>query len=241
MNQTTRIVALSDTHGLPFTIPACDICCHCGDWSPLACQGDFEAMYAWLERFVDRLLQLPCRYVIIIAGNHDMVMESESFQDVFDNIQKQKLANTEKKIHYLNCTSVRLMGLNFWGSPVTRQINRYRKYWAFETNYPAYDIPDDTDIILTHQPPDLNGLGNVLWGIDSPSRPLGNAALTNAVEKSHARYHFCGHIHTGNHEKCPYRNGRTIGVNVSLLDEAYEIQYKPFSCEIYDCTRLSNS
>lgn len=241
-NDTIRLCALSDTHGLDFTIPDCDIVCHCGDWSPLAYQSDFEAMYDWLDYFVDALLYLPCRYVVIIAGNHDLIMESETARDIFDDIQErqggvrkyrdeQGNLQTNKKIHYLGCSSVELMGLKFWGSPVTQQVNRYRKYWAFEMNSPSFDIPADTDIILTHQPPEWKGLGNVLWGIHEPSEPLGCKVLTESVLQTRARYHFCGHIHTGNHAPCRYPNG-TIGVNVSMLDEGYEARYEPFSCVV---------
>jgi hypothetical protein len=241
-NDTIRLCALSDTHGLDFTIPDCNIFCHCGDWSPLAYQSNFEAMVDWLDYFVDTLLHLPCRYVVIIAGNHDLIMESETARDVFDEIQSRQgairkyrdehgILRTDKKIHYLDRSSAELMGLKFWGSPVTQQVNRYRKYWAFETNRPSFDIPSDTDIILTHQPPEWKGLGNVLWGINDPSEPLGCKVLTDAVMQTQAIYHFCGHIHTGNHEVCRYPNG-TIGVNVSMLDEGYEARYEPFSCVV---------
>ena len=99
------------------------------------------------------------------------------------------------------------------------------------TNEPNFDIPNDTDIVLTHQPLEWKGLGNVLWGIDEPSKPLGCKVLTEAVMQTQAKYHFCGHIHTGNHERSRYLNG-TIGVNVSMLDEGYGAHYKPFSCAI---------
>ena len=241
-SNVVHICALSDTHGQDFTIPMCDIFCHCGDWSPLYIQGDFAQMYLWVDSFVETLYNLPCRYVVIIAGNHDLIMESETAANLFDEIQ-EKLGlikhyiddngerRTEKKIHYLNCHSVKLMGVKFWGSPVTKQINRYRKYWAFETNTPSYDIPTDTDVILTHQPPELNGLGNVRWGICEPSEPLGSMHLTEAVSKTRAQYHFCGHIHTGNHSECRYPNGITVGVNVSILDEDYEKAYDAFVCQ----------
>ena len=52
-------------------------------------------------------------------------------------------------------------------------------------------------------------------------------ALTESVLQTRARYHFCGHIHTGNHAPCCYKNG-TMGVNVSMLDEGYEAHYESF-------------
>ena len=49
---TMKICATSDTHGHPFEIPACDVFCHCGDWSPLDIQDDFVRMQEWLECFI---------------------------------------------------------------------------------------------------------------------------------------------------------------------------------------------
>lgn len=100
------------------------------------------------------------------------------------------------------------------------------------TNEPNFDIPNDTDIVLTHQPLEWKGLENVLWGINEPSKPLGCKVLTNAVIQTQAKYHFCGHIHTGNHSECRYSNGITVGVNVSMLDEDYEKAYDAFLCEL---------
>ena len=202
-------------------------------------------MYAWLESFIENLHSLPCRYVVIIAGNHDLVMEPDAPNPagIFDEIQEHLglishyvdengSKQSQKKIHYLNESSVELMGLKFWGSPITRQVNRCRKFWAFETNSPHYDIPPDTDIILTHQPSDFNGLGDVHWNSPFPSKPLGCKVLTEAVEMTRAKYHFCGHIHTGNHQASTYRNGITMGVNVSMLDEYYEPAYAPYLCTL---------
>ena len=132
-------------------------------------------------------------------------------------------------MHYLNRTSVGLDGVRFWGSPVTKQINRYRKYWAFETNTPRYDIPEDTEVILTHHPSDYKGLGNTHWRMPEPSKRLGVKSLTDAVLKTKAKMHLCGHIHTGNHSPVVYMNeAQTIGCNVSMLDENYCVAYDPF-------------
>ena len=235
------LCALSDSHGYSFSIPKCDIFCHCGDWSPLRIQCNYEAMFEWLESFVEFLCNLPCRYVVLIAGNHDNIMRTQSAETVFDDLQEKLGAiltyvdadgvrHREKKVHYLRENTVELLGVKFWGSPVTRQINPYRKYWAFENNRPMYPIPEDADVILTHMPSDCEGLGTVHNDSQRRANKLGCPYLTSAVTGSHAKYHFCGHIHTGNHQGCTYPNG-TIGVNVSMLDESYEKAYEPYLCE----------
>lgn len=234
---TLKICATSDTHGNPIVIPECDFFCHCGDWSPLYLQDNFVRMQSWLDAFITNLCQLPCRYVVIIAGNHDLIMESMLGKDIFRNTQyRLGLTRTaldsdgipvqECKVHYLNRDSVTLDGVTLWGSPVTRQINRAVKRWAFETNHPSYDIPSKADIVLTHQPPSCNGLGNTYWKQSTPSKRLGSDELRDAVYGSNAKLLMCGHIHTGNHKMTSLNNeAKTRVCNVSYLDEDYEIAY----------------
>ena len=240
MNESTntlKICATSDTHGNPIIIPECDFFCHCGDWSPLYLQDNFVRMQSWLDAFIIDLCHLPCKYVVIIAGNHDLIMDSMLGHDIFMTTQyrlgltRQVLDSYgtpvhECKVRYLDRTSVTLDGVTFWGSPVTKQINRWEKRWAFETNTPAYDIHSNADVVLTHQPSDYKGLGNTYWRMSEPSKRFGQRCLTEAINGSNAKLHLCGHIHTGNHSPVVYPNKvQTIGCNVSMLDEQYEPVY----------------
>lgn len=236
-SHTLRFCSTSDTHGCRFDVPPCDFFCHCGDWSPLNFQGDFIRMQSWLDEFITYLCNIPCRYVVIIAGNHDLIMESLLGKDIFRNTQyRLGLTRTvfdevgipvqECKVHYLNRESVTLDGVTFWGSPVTKQINRYVKRWAFETNNPSYEIPSNADVVLTHQPPSCNGLGNTYWKQSTPSKRLGSDELRDAVYSSAAKLLMCGHIHTGNHKMTSLNNeSKTRVCNVSYLDEDYEVAY----------------
>ena len=118
-------------------------------------------MQEWLEGFIKHLCMLPCKRVVIIAGNHDMCMESMMLCHVFTDMQYHLGLTTTViengypkhvvKVHYLNQDSIILDGVKFWGSPVTRQWKRYPKIRAFDTKYPTYEIPDDADIILTKE------------------------------------------------------------------------------------------
>ena len=158
---TMKICATSDTHGYPFEIPECDVFCHCGDWSPLDIQDDFVRMQEWLECFIKHLCMLPCKHVVIVAGNHDLCMESMMLCHAFKDMQYHLGLTTTvvedgypkhiAKVHYLNRDSIILDGVKFWGSPVTRQVNRHIKRWAFEVNAPSYEIPEDADILLTKE------------------------------------------------------------------------------------------
>ena len=179
---------------------------------------------------------LPCKHVVIIAGNHDLCMESMMLCHAFKDMQYNLGLITTviedgypkhiSKLHYLNQDSIILDGVKFWGSPITRQVNRHIKRWAFETNSPTYEIPDDADILLTHQPPSCNGLGNTYWKQNRPSERLGSDELKEAVWNSHAKLLLCGHIHTGNHNLTTLNNvAKTKACNVSMLNEQYEARY----------------
>ena len=231
-----KICAISDTHGYTFEVPPCDVFCHCGDWSPTDIQDDFVRMQDWLEEFLKHLCRIPCKHVVLIAGNHDMCMESMMLCHAFKDMQYHLGLTTTViengypkhvvKVHYLNRDSIILDGVKFWGSPVTHQVNQYIKRWAFETNSPTYEIPDDADIILTHQPPSGNGLGNTYWKQNRPSKRLGSDELKEAVWNSHAKLLLCGHTHTGNHNLTTLNNvAKTKACNVSMLDEQYEVRY----------------
>lgn len=188
---------------------------------------------------------LPCKHVVLIAGNHDLCMESMMLCHAFKDMQYHLGLTTTviengypkhiSKVHYLNRDSIILDGVKFWGSPVTRQVNRHTKRWAFETNSPTYEIPDDADILLTHQPPSCNGLGNTYWKQLAPSKRFGSDKLKEAVWSSNAKLLLCGHIHTGNHKLTTLNNvAKTKACNVSMLDEQYEIRYPvaEFSLEV---------
>jgi hypothetical protein len=64
INHRVRLCVLSYTHGLDFTISDCDIFWHGGDWSPLAYQSNFEAMYEWLDYFVETSLHLIMHHAV---------------------------------------------------------------------------------------------------------------------------------------------------------------------------------
>lgn len=97
------------------------------------------------------------------------------------------------------------------------------------------DIHDDADILLTHQPPSCNGLGNTYWKQSVHSKRLGSDKLKETVWNSNAKLLLCGHIHTGNHKLTTLNNvAKTKACNVSMLDEQYEVRYPvaEFSLEV---------
>ena len=94
------------------------------------------------------------------------------------------------------------------------------------------DIPENVDILLSHDAADINNLGLVPPNIWHPDESLnvGNTILAEAVKLKKPKYYFCGHIHDGNHKVEIIDN--TLMANVSLLNDSYQISYEPLYLNI---------
>ncbi|KAI5457053.1 putative calcineurin-like phosphoesterase [Mariannaea sp. PMI_226] len=159
------IVCISDTHMTQPDVPDGDILLHAGD---LTNRGTFEELQSQL----DWLKGLPHRYKVVIAGNHDLLLDPSYVARFPDRIYEGEGTSRSDldwgDIIYLNNSTAKLEfpdghSLKVYGSPWTEQFGT----WAFQ--YPpirqvwAESIPPDTDIVLTHGPPkghlDLEGKG----------------------------------------------------------------------------------
>lgn len=209
-----RIIALSDTHGKhgSFGIPDGDVLIHAGD-----CMNGGKDVRE-LKSFAWWWNDLPHRHKILVAGNHDRLFETDP-------------AYAESWIpgetHYLRDSGVTIDGIKFWGSPWQPEFCD----WAF--NLPRREplkekwdlIPSDTDVLITHGPPQGFGDTSVQWG-----PKLGCDELTKAVERVNPYVHIFGHIHGG---RGWYTGlGKTTFYNVALLDEKYIPAHKPVVIDI---------
>jgi Icc-related predicted phosphoesterase len=117
------------------------------------------------------------------------------------------------------------MGLKFYGTPVQKRFCN----WAFnrdedvlEKHYKA--IPDDTDVLITHNPP-FSIMDNVPWagGQGSPS------LYKEVVERIKPKLSVFGHIHEGYGMK---KIDDTIFINASNLNGDYECVNNPYVIEL---------
>lgn len=207
-----KLVLISDTHGKhrQFDVPEGEVLIHAGDFM---CDGrdvrDAINFDVWLG-------SLPHKYKIVIAGNHDILFETNR------NFAKSLLTNAI----YLENSGTEIGGFNFWGSPVQPEFNDWafnvkrgrdiKKYWDM--------VPINTDVLITHGPP---------YGVLDQSRPdqqhLGCEELLKAVNRVMPMLHVFGHIHGGYGER---DRNITKFVNSSLLNEAYQPVNKPIVVEL---------
>ena len=161
------ILHISDTHGRHRQLkdlPLADVLVHSGDFTMA---GTEEEAIEFLEWFLDQ----PHRHKILVAGNHDDCLRGESIEGLPDNC------------HYLDCSSVKIEGITFYGVPLFMQDIEEN---ILDQKY--VDIPNGTDVLITHQPP----LG-IMDGDEADG--FGNAALLARVLELRPRIHLFGHAH----------------------------------------------
>lgn len=204
-----RLVCLSDTHSLHdrVRVPDGDVLIHAGDFCG---RGDEENV----RRFASWLWAQPHEHKLVIAGNHDEVLERDLAlgASVFGDA-------------YLFESGVEIAGVRFWGAPWQPEFCN----WAFNLSRgPALaqrwaKIPDGTDVLITHGPP-RRVLDKCLDGFFA-----GCDDLRDAIERVKPKVHVFGHIHEGYGTK---RVGSTTFVNASLCTAAYQPTNAPIVVDL---------
>lgn len=233
INGYLKIVPISDLHGdLPTTLPAGDILIICGDILPLNIQREYTKSVVWLvTKFFPWTKKLSYQKVIFIGGNHDFAIQKLSLL-LLDELDPW---NEYPNIVYLEDEPYEYKGIKFYGTPWIQDL----KNWAFyeDRNHlkQIYErIPQDTDILITHQPPKFQNCGKVLQEKSfNYLSDYGNQELNDVInERPNLKYAFFGHVHSGCHEITENQNGTKL-VNVSLKDEDYKSNYNPLIIEYY--------
>lgn len=245
-----------------FTVPECDILCISGDIVPLEIQRpprtkpvsfetqglsesdiEFYMMYnksleeqyekwrlkniCWIDDiFIPWCESQPVKKIFLVAGNHDFFFETEGKENI-------KKIFEDTNIVYLEDEFVEFEGKKIYGSPWCHQFGP----WAFMRNDYSLaskfkKIPDGIDILLTHDAP--YGRTDLLLESEMhlSKGHIGNKPLLNRLKKlkEPPKIHFTGHLHSCNH--VPEDFDGTTTVCVSLLDEDYFMNYKPFLISI---------
>ena len=181
------ILHLSDTHSQHRemkTLPDADLLIHSGDFT---INGTPQETADFLEWFC----RLPHKYKIFIAGNHD------------DSLQNE-ISGLPENCFYLNNSGITVDGINIYGVPLLSSKKRDGRYAEHLSG-----IPNDTDILISHQPP----FGILDFRINIH---YGDPFLLKRVSSIQPRFHLFGHVH--NQYGKENRNG-TLFVNSSAADK----------------------
>jgi Icc-related predicted phosphoesterase len=171
-----RIVCVSDTHSFHdrLTVPGGDLLLHAGDLTRHGHLDEVADFDRWLGR-------LPHRHKVVVCGNHDFCFQEQATR------ARGRITNAV----YLEDEAVTVEGVKIYGSP----WQPFFGGWAFNLRRGPdlaakwAMIPDDTQILLTHGPPegvlDRNRSGD----------PCGCRDLLERVLAVRPRLHVFGHIH----------------------------------------------
>lgn len=208
-----KVVVISDTHCLhhEVDVPDGDILIHAGDITNI---GEFGV----LADFNEWLGQLPHKYKIVIAGNHDKCFEKKP-------IASRGLL---KNCIYLENSGVEIMGLKIWGSPLTSTLPS----WSFVETDEAKrfefwkQIPENLDILVTHGPPRgiLDQVPDWQMG-ELVEENCGDGMLLAEITRKKVPIHIFGHIHENGGKMV--KGEHTTFYNVSQCDPMYNITNKP--------------
>lgn len=162
-----KILHISDTHGCHrrlHDLPQADIVVHSGD---LTMNGSEQEALDFMNWFCD----LPYPQKIFICGNHDECLYDATIDGLDGNV------------HYLCNSGIEIEGLKFYGVPMFMGdciTDRQTKHYA--------NIPDDTDILITHTPPFgiLDFDDNINYGSEE---------LLGRISVVQPQLHLFGHIH----------------------------------------------
>ena len=174
-----KILHISDTHGKHRQLdglPEADIIVHTDDFTE---DGTEEEVMDFIEWFSG----LPYPQKIFIAGNHDDCLYGANIEGLPDNV------------HYLCNEGLTIDGIKFYGVPMFVHDD-------LDGIFPELfsRIPDDTDVLLTHQPP--LGILDEQDGIN-----FGDHALYKRVMEIRPKCHLFGHLH---HTKDTYEVFRRV-------------------------------
>ncbi|KAK6951562.1 hypothetical protein Daesc_006083 [Daldinia eschscholtzii] len=200
----TRFVCISDTHNCTVKLPKGDVLIHCGDLTNQGSFGELSKQVAWLEK-----ADFECK--LVIAGNHDVTLDADFFEQYGNYIHNNSPQNhvdclnllaQSKSLTYLEHSSynVRLTSpagprttFNVFGSPYVPACGM----WAFQYSRTDLalaeniwsEIPLDTDILITHGP------ARTHRDESRHRQALGCESLRQALWRVRPRIALCGHVH----------------------------------------------
>ena len=244
------IIALSDTHGyLPEIKTPIDLMLICGDICP-AHDHYYAYQINWFQHeFANWINALPYKNewsrVVITWGNHDHVGERIGKEElecfyITTGHKATVLRNETCLFGYIsnvteNAETAEIKHLTIFGTPYCKIFGRWAFMLSDERLKLKYNyMPNNCDILLSHDAPDINNLGLISMGEYSGIN-AGNKVLAEAIKEKKPKIALCGHIHSGNHN---FENIEgTWMANVSYVNEAYYPAHEPLHFQINPDTK----
>jgi Icc-related predicted phosphoesterase len=195
-----------------------------GDISMLGNRNEVQDFFSWLYRF-------PADFIVLVAGNHDLSFDPHRGGNDGDKplwlLEELATFRSKETNFYLENSGCEIEGIKIWGSPITPWF--FGETWAFNEHRGSdkigkiwEQIPEGTDIIITHGPPfdygdfiPPNGNGNK----NPHGMKVGCLELANKIKEIKPALSLFGHIHEGYGF---YSDEHTIYLNSSVVDARYQ-------------------
>mmetsp|Transcript_22194 Transcript_22194/g.37592 ORF Transcript_22194/g.37592 Transcript_22194/m.37592 type:complete len:301 (-) Transcript_22194:286-1188(-) len=192
-----RFVCISDTHmqHSKLNMPDGDVLIHCGDFTNHGSLKEVREFAAWLTT-------LSYKHIIIVPGNHDMILDIDYYNEYWSDWSHHK-EDTERARGLLmsvpNATllideGITVEGITLWGSPWVPQHGNWKTGFNKDSlelhDHWKDTLPEQVDILITHTP--SKGVGDrEPWG-----HSCGCPHLLDEVARLKPKYHVFGHIHS---------------------------------------------
>lgn len=251
-----RITHISDTHNkhkqLDGKLPGGVLLIHSGDISSLGIKHEVESFIKWFDK-------QDYAHKVFVAGNHDMSFDREillrnklahfegrtewdtSCSEGKPDWLVEILDNLPNGMYYLENNSVKLEGINIWGSPVSPTFGYgwgFNKDRGHAINEVWNGIPIDTDIVITHGP--IYGYND---RTQNTNENVGCSDLYHRLHEVKPHLHFAGHIHEGHgYGTIPYKDewGDIYTFNGSSCNLRYEAINPPITFDYDFVSRVIN-
>jgi len=192
--QRVRFVCISDTHNdhSRLEVPDGDVLLHAGDFTKNGTEKEIKAFNEWMGT-------LPHKHKIVCAGNHDITLDKEYYEQHWKRHHDTKESADKARSLLSNCRyieheKVTVEGVTVFAAPAMpakgaqwawkRPEKELQEYWDTKFN-----LDDSPDILLTHAPP-YDILDQNITGIKTGSRPL-----LSGLRRIKPKFCVFGHIH----------------------------------------------
>ncbi|KAF5664527.1 metallophosphoesterase domain-containing protein [Fusarium denticulatum] len=192
----TRILILSDTHGLRFEddkkpLEPVDLVIHCGDLTE-------DSKLESFRETIQLLKEIDAPTKIVIAGNHDFSLDDGVFKDKIAEASRVAQEDLEQSIkdEYGDYGEAKRLFTEADHSIIfldegTHELHLQNGALIKYNGAHEFSIPKGIDIVVTHGPP--HGMMDM-----TPERQrIGCPQLFSAIAKAQPRIHCFGHVHGG--------------------------------------------